>query len=219
MPPRRPAELAALPPPGTSWPLPLLTVAAGRPLYRLTGLRFPEPAFFGRRAVHRFDAPDRSFGVCYLGTSLACCLLEVFPPARQVEGGRRVIALDQVRAHYAAIATPVRRLRLAYLADDGLAQLGIDQRVTAGDDYDLSGAWAAALHAHAGGVDGIFYATRHHNGLYAVALFERAREAVRFERWGDLGDRHVPDLWVELTRLLQRFQIGLLTEKAGSDNA
>ncbi len=46
--------------------------------------------------------------------------------------------------------------------------------------------------------------------MYAVALFERARSAVRFERWGDLGDRAVPDLWVELSRLLQRFKIGVL---------
>jgi hypothetical protein len=43
-------------------------------LYRLTRIQFPDPAYFGRAALFRFDAPDRSFGVCYLGTSLDCCL-------------------------------------------------------------------------------------------------------------------------------------------------
>ena len=48
--------------------------------YRLTRLHFPDPPSFGRAALFRFDAPDRSFGVCYLGTSLDCCLLEVMTP-------------------------------------------------------------------------------------------------------------------------------------------
>ncbi len=209
---RRPADPPAFPPPGTNWPLPTLTVPAGRPLFRLTRSRFPDPAFFGRRATGRFDAPDRSFGVCYLGTTLACCLLEVLPLGQHGASGRRFVTAAQLRDYYAAIATPSRPLRLAWLADDGLARLGIDQRVTGGDDYDLSGTRAAAIHGHTGLVDGIFYATRHHNRLYAIALFERAREAVRFERWGGLGDPDVPDLWVDLAGLLQRFEIALLDE-------
>jgi hypothetical protein len=44
-------------------------------LYRLTRLHFPDPAYFGRAALFRFDAPDHSFGVCYLGTRLDRCLL------------------------------------------------------------------------------------------------------------------------------------------------
>jgi hypothetical protein len=64
----------------TSWPLPLVEVAAGTVLYRLTRLHCPDPASFGRAALFRFDAPDHSGGVCYLGTSLDCCLLEVVTP-------------------------------------------------------------------------------------------------------------------------------------------
>jgi hypothetical protein len=170
-----------------TWPLPILTVDVGALLYRLTRTHHAVPAFFGRLNTYRFDAPDRSYGVCYLGTTLACCLLEVFDPQRHATSGRRFVTDAQVRAYYAALATVLRPVRLAYMADDGLAQLGIDQRHTAGDDYDLSGAWSAALHAHTAHIDGIFYATRHHNGLYAVALFERAASAVAFQRWGGAG--------------------------------
>jgi hypothetical protein len=180
-------------------------------LYRLTRLHFPDPAYFGRAAVFRFDAPDRSFGVCYLGTSLDCCLLEVMTPTyRPTAVPHLIITRAQLASYYAATATVMRPLRLAYLADEGLVQLGIDQRHTGGDDYDLSGTWALAIHGHDAIPDGIFYPSRHHNGLYSVALFERARDAVAFRRWGTLGDRGVPDLWTETTRVLQRFAIAVL---------
>ncbi len=207
---RRPTQRPASPPPGTTWPLPILSVDTGTLLYRLTRTQHPDPAFFGRLRTYRFDAPDRSYGVCYLGATLACCLLEVLDLQRATATARRFVADAQLGAYYAAVATATRPLRLAYLADNGLAQLGIDQRHTAGDDYDLSGAWSAAIHAHTAWVDGIFYATRHHNGLYAVALFERAASAVAFRRWGVLGDRSVADLWVETDAAFARFHIDIL---------
>jgi hypothetical protein len=210
--PRRPADRPALPPSGDRWPLPTITVPADRLLFRLTGTRFPDPAYFGRRKVYRFDAPDQSYGVCYLGNTLACCFLEVFPPFPADRGGRRFVALSQLRAYYAAQIALLRPLRLAHLAGDSLTTLGIDLRVTCGDDYDLAGAWSAAIHAHAERVDGILYPSRHHEGHYSVAFFERAHAAVRFTRWGDLGDDATPDLWIELNAVLARFQVSLLTD-------
>ena len=180
-------------------------------LYRLTRTAFPDPAYFGRGPVFRFDAPDSSFGVCYLGTSLDCCMVEAVTPRLQtLSAPHFIVTRRQLASYYAAITTVTRRLRLAYLADDGLVQLGIDQRHTGGDDYDLSGAWSLAIHNHDLAVDGIFYPSRHHNRLYSVALFERARSAVVFRRWGDLGDPHTPDLWSETTRVLERFGIAIV---------
>lgn len=184
---------------------------AGTPLYRLTGLRFPDPAYFGRGLRFRFDAPDRSYGVCYLGTSLDCCMVEVLTPTyRPAHTPPLIVAQPQLTSYYAAIATASRPLRLAQLADEGLLRLGIDQRHTGGDDYDLSGAWSLAIHDHIAAVDGIFYPSRHHNGLYSVALFERAAPAVTFKRWGDLGDPLVLDLWSETVRVLARFGVAVL---------
>lgn len=208
---RRPRQAPALPPTGTTWPLPRITVDAGTELYRLTRLQFPDPAYFGRAVLFRFDAPDRSYGVCYLGTSLDCCLVEVLTPAyRPHQQPPLIVAQAQLTSYYAAIATLLRPLQLAYLADEGLIQLGIDQRHTGGDDYDLAGTWSLAIHGHASRVDGIFYPSRHHNGLYSVALFERSASAVGFRRWGSLGDRAVLDLWTETTRVLHRFNIAVL---------
>lgn len=74
-------------------------------------------------------------------------------------------------------ATILRSLRLGYLADDGLQLLGIDLRDTGGNDYVLSRDWSAAIHRRAARAGGIFYPSRHHNRLFSVALFDRARDA------------------------------------------
>lgn len=154
-----------MPPAGNRWPLPTLEISTDRQLSRLTRVRHEDPAYFGRAAAFRFDAPDGSFGVCYFGTTLDCCFLEIFSAGRDPHTQRLFITTEQLSGYYASSARLTRPIRVAYLADDGLAHLAIDQRVTGGDDYDLSQRWARAIHDHGSGIDGIFYATRHHNGL------------------------------------------------------
>ena len=151
-----------------------------------------------------------------LGTSLDCCLYETLPavidPATQV----RVLDAAELTVRYASVVTLRRPLRLAHLAGDSLGRLGIDQRVTGGDDYDLSGAWSAAIHGHARWVDGIFYPSRHQNTLYSVGLFDRAASAVDFTYWGRLDDRAVPALWVAVARWLKRAGVALIDLPATS---
>src|SRR5437660_715545 len=95
------------PPTGTDWKLYLLPpIAPGTPLYRFNLTAYPDPAHFGRHMKARFDAPDASYGVCYLGDSLDCCYLETLhdraawinTPADQI----LVISERLVRQYYAA---------------------------------------------------------------------------------------------------------------------
>jgi hypothetical protein len=208
--PRRPRERPRLPPAGDAWPLPVWTLSTDRRLYRLTRVHFPDPAYFGRGGEGRFDAPDGSYGICYLGTSLDCCLYETLPAVIDPATHTRVLDAGELAARYAAVVTLHRSLRLAHLAGDSLGRLGIDQRVTGGDDYDLSGAWSAAIHRHSRRVDGIVYPSRHQNALSSVALFDRAAPAVAFARWGRLDDRGVPSLWVMVARWLKRAGVALV---------
>jgi hypothetical protein len=184
---------------------------AGTSLYRICRLSHPDPAYFGLGPRARFDAPDASYGVCYLGTSLACAFLETLPyDMRADPDGNMYIAKRDVAQRYAALAQTTAPMRLAHLANNGLARLGIDQRHTGGDDYDLSGAWSCAIQQHRSLPHGIFYPSRHHNGLYCVALFDRAAGLLSFRRWGILGDSATPDLFVEFARLLRRFRVALV---------
>ena len=184
---------------------------AGTQLYRTNDVQFSDPAFFGRAPTYRFNAPDRSYGVCYLATSLAGALLETLAVSSP-DDGTGFVTTTELSLRYAARANTNRPLRFAYLADDGLQLLGIDLRVTGGNDYVLSRAWSGAIHRHAARVDGIFYPSRHHNRLFSVALFDRARAAITFSVWGILGDHAQRDLWLATTRFLRRFEVRLLVE-------
>ncbi len=84
--------------------------------------------------------------------------------------------------------------------------------MTGGDDYKLSQGWSRAIHEHHPLVDGIFNASRHHNSLYCVAVFERARSKVRFQRlrWGVLSDPTVPDLVGQTAAVFRRFSIQIV---------
>jgi len=131
------------------------------------------------------------------------------PLALDPASGDRLVEATDLRLRYVSRATSTDTLEVAFFADDGLSLNGIDLRVTGGDDYGLSQRWSGAIHAHHPVVDGILDASRHHNGLYCVALFERARTRVTFDRprWGVLGDPGSPDLYGETAALLRRFHI------------
>ena len=186
------------PPSGGSWRLPPYYVDAGLTLYR-----------FNRRPEKRFNAPDGTFGVCYLGTSVRCCFVEVFRPRQDATTLQRFLTLTELR-RWNAYAVSVRRpLILANLNEDGLVQLGLDLRLTGGDDYVASRRWAKAIHDHPAHLDGIYYPSRHHNALSSVALFDRAADSVSFELIGQIGQRGIPSLWVWLSTEIQRYEIVL----------
>lgn len=189
--------------------MPIIEIPDGTRLYRVTHTRFPDPAYFGREPSYRFNAPDRSYGVCYFGTTLTCALLETLAISRP-DAGSWFVTSTELNQRYASRATTLRRLRLAYLADDGLQLLGIDLRVTGGNDYTLSREWSAAIHRHDAQVDGMFYPSRHHNRLFSVALFDRASDAISFLMWGKLGDPSQRGLWLATTRFLRRFEVQLI---------
>lgn len=156
---------------------------------------------------HRRGLPVRR--ICCFGTTLTFTLLETLVISRPDEGPWFVTSAE-LHQRYASRATTLLPVRLAYLADDGLQLLGIDLRVTRGNDYALSREWSAAIHRHDARVDGIFYPSRHHNRLFRVALFDRAGDAVAFSTRGKLADPSQRDLWLATTRFLRRFEVQLI---------
>ena len=181
-----------------------------RCLLRLQRRGVPGPCLLRQERAASTQRPGRHVWRVLPGTSLECCFLEVLAQTRIAAAQPWTVAAADLALFYAAIATVKQPLDLAYLADAGLARLGIDQRHTGGDDYGLSQRWSAAIQAHDHALDGIFSASRHHKGLYSVALFDRARGKVHFEVWGTLGDRGTPDLWVETARILRTYEIIVL---------
>lgn len=163
------------------------------------------PLYFRRESEpdrrQRWDAPDASYGVCYMAekghiafaeTLLRDLALDAIPEA---EVKVRSLAELRVRAP----------LRLAAMHGKALRPHGADASVVHGP-YPLAWEWSAAFHAHPDAPDGIWYRARHDDSGFSVALFERARDKVEHLGSVELLD---PVFARELARWLDRYEVGL----------
>jgi hypothetical protein len=185
-------------------PLAISPVDTGTALFRIHRSRHP-PLHFGRASDparrQRWDAPDASYGVCYLAqeghiafaeTLLRDLRLEVVPAA---ELAIRSLARIRVR----------EPLRLVAMHGSALRRLGADAPAVQGP-YDVTWQWSAAFHAHPDAPDGICYRARHDDSGFAIALFERVGTKVEhLDSIGLLEPAHAP----ELARWLERYDVGL----------
>jgi hypothetical protein len=99
-----------------------------------------------------------------------------------------------------------RDLRLVGFHGPGLARMGATASVATGP-YAVSRAWSLSLHGHPANPDGIRYRARHDDDGFAIALFDRAADALEVEITDGLmspGIRH------ELARWLDRYALGLV---------
>jgi hypothetical protein len=162
-----------------------------------------EPLFSGRAARNRFDAPGGEFGVLYCAGDEWGAFIETFG---QATGISSVTVTSLVANRLAKIAVD-RPLKLAdFAASGGLAAVGADARVCTGD-HGLSRRWSLALWRHPMRVDGIAYGCRHDPPRVAVAVFDRAADAVNVESVGSLTSPEHEEL---LGRILDTYGFGLI---------
>lgn len=162
---------------------PLPITIYGRPWFRIHRLA-QGPLFFGRAGDNRFDAPGGEFGVLYVGKDERCAFIETFGHATGVQ----LVVQSELAVRGLALITPKRPLRLVNLAGDGLARLGADARLTAGESYDVAHRWALAIHDHPKKPDGIVYTARHDPSRLCAAIFDRAGVELAFASLGSLAD-------------------------------
>jgi RES domain len=142
--------------------------------------------FFGPRSGHqptgRFDSPSGAFRVCYLAASprgaFAESILRVATPPDAVSGLRIVAERDLALRSWARTVT-TRDLRLADLRGGrGLAPLGATGAITMADSHVAARALSETLHAADVLLDGIRFRVRHDPDETAVAIFDRAADAL-----------------------------------------
>lgn len=133
-----------------------------------------EPIYFGLGAG-RFNAPDDSFKTLYAAENLRGAFAETFLRAP----GRTLLPIDLLAARARATLQIQRNLRLALLRGPALARIGATAEVVHGGlPYDISQAWAKALHDHPARPDGLAYTARHDDEALCFALFDRAGDAL-----------------------------------------
>jgi len=124
--------------------------------------------YFGATGSGRFGDPQGSYGVFYLGIDPECTFIEVI--GRRL--GLRTIAIDELASQTLSIISSSRVLMLVDLTGAGLAQIGAEARLFAGD-HRISRLWSRAFFDHPSRPDGVLYPARHDPSRRAIALFQR----------------------------------------------
>lgn len=174
---RRPALLAVVridPPPPTREPNPILhKLVTGSRLLRIYS---PEPhgqtatGFRRIGPIARFDHHEegKPRGILYAASTLSCCLVECF-------GDTGVI---DVQGRWLGFLQTERALVLLDLRRQGAMRAGSVTALSSCADRDLSQEWSRHFHATYPQIDGLIYSSAH-NEEAAIALYERAEQAMR----------------------------------------
>jgi hypothetical protein len=163
-----------------------------------------EPLYFGRGSLNRFDAAHGEFGVLYAGCDLHCAFIETYGQST----GINIVTETELAQRQVCRLSAGRPLRLADLTGEGLARLGADERLCAGDEYEIAQCWSSALWQHPALADGLLYRARHDPARFAVALFDRAAGDLQVAPAGCLLDA---EHQANLEQLLDVYGFGLIS--------
>ena len=142
--------------------LPLVEV--GSPWFRCHR-RGREPIHFGRSGRGRYDDPEGTFGVLYVGLSARAAFVEVF--------GRELgITPAELGTKAMSLVVVPGTVRVVDLTGAALPGLRLDARVSSGR-HTVSQRWSRAFHDHPDRPDGLLYRCRHDPSELALALYER----------------------------------------------
>jgi hypothetical protein len=190
--------LSTPPPDFNSTQLPLVELTPLRSLCRIHRLS-DEPLSFGRRVSNRFDDPRQEFGVCYFGQSREAAFAETMLRRPRVRLISRAFVDERAMSEF----SQARFLRLVPLHGAGLALVGITADVASGP-HERAHLWSRACWDHPSRPDGIEYRCRHDDDQLAVALYDRAANALQPPRTRPLRE---DTAW--FGSVLDRYGVGL----------
>lgn len=170
-------------------------LAAGDHLFRVYPVG-QHPLWFGpaprNPPRHRYDAPDSSYGVCYLAHSPAGAFVEAFLRDPETAGsGVRILAASELETREIVRVHVIRSLKVARLRGPGLSWRGTTASISSSPLYRDSQKLSAAIHCEREEPAGIEYRCRHDNDELAVALFDRARDALKVDSTSALSCLHL----------------------------
>lgn len=183
--------------------------------YRISELRYmaapQSPLYFGTDATYRFNPPPQAkgaFGVLYVAEDLYGAVAETIARGRHAQNA---VTWQFLTLRGLVAVETTRPLMLIDLIGDGSVQLGLEGGVMMGHDYTLSQTWSYRLwqHPHPGQPepDGLLYLARHAPHHRSIALWDRARDAVR---WHHLGSLIEPDNQTRLKPVFTAFGITII---------
>jgi len=155
-----------------------------------------------RQSSERWDSPDRSYGVLYVGHDEFAAFIETLGQ----NTGIRIIQTADLATRRLSRIVVSRPLDLVPVTGQYLAQMGVDSRLFAAD-HAIAQQWSEAIYRHPQAPDGVLYPARHDQTRLCAALFDRVQSAVSAISGGRLDDRTNEGL---LGKLLAEYKFGLL---------
>ena len=159
------------------------------------------PLYFGKSQRNRFDCPSGSFGVLYLSQKLEGAFIETFGH----ETGNRFVQMSELETRAYSIVESSRPLRLVDLRGPGLARIGADGRLCAGD-RNLAGRWSSGFYNHADKPDGIYFRARHDLDEMCSAVFHRVEPLLNVVETVGLSD---DSILLRMVELLEHYDFGI----------
>jgi hypothetical protein len=151
-------------------------------LVRLSRYPSSEP-WWGKTRNYRFDDPLQQYGVTYLADDIETAFCEsVIHGSGLFNAGQWAVPSTSLRGRfqvrYRLPAAPssdlARALRMADLTGFALKKLGLNNDMSATDNYDATQAWSRAIHESSSDWDGVRFVSRQLNTRYCYAVFERS---------------------------------------------
>ena len=151
--------------------------------------------YFGNAGANRYDAPDGSYGVLYLGQDLSTGLMEsMFHKHQWSVIKKRTVSQNEVNLRMVRIVDAQSDLRLADLTAPNVvaSQFGLNLSQLASRKYGRLQKMSKDIHGllDAAGqplFDGIYYPSRNNPAASCIALFDRASPKVVVARDLDLA--------------------------------
>jgi hypothetical protein len=180
----------------------LAQLPAGTALSRIHDRRYG-PVFFGKTGNNRFDSPDGSFGVLYVGIDEYCAFIETFGHST----GDSFVTRRELEGRHLSYLTTTQPLTLIDLASSGaLARIGADARLFSGS-HAIAQRWSSALRDLPTNPAGLLYPARHDPARNACALYDLPESVFAVTDVGSLGEaRHA----VLLGAILDRYRFGFI---------
>jgi RES domain len=171
------------------------------PWYRLHSSS-RQALYFGCSGTNRFDAPNKEYGILYVGVDEYGPFIESFGRTH----GKRGVELSLLKTKSLSRLESDRTLSLVDMTGKGLVLLGADARLASGD-YRVAQRWAQALWQHPSEPDGLLYHSRHDDERVCCAIFDRASKHLSEHNLGSLIDPQNTQL---LATLLNHYEFALL---------
>lgn len=171
------------------------------PMFRIHRSQY-SPLYYGYSGRNRFDAPNRDYGMMYVGADPYSCFIETFG----WQTGYQVVAISELRLYSISQLQSQRKLTLVDLTSSGLARIGADARLCDGE-HKLAQKWALSLWSHPENVDGIYYRARHDPSRYCAAMFERTQADITIAQTQECWSNNFRET---LAKILDTYEFGLV---------